>query len=864
MRSIKNLSLLSVCMFFFISSFAQVTDHVFVSAVRAGKSGIISQNVKSAKDASVHFQKFEHALITEDKFESLAKYNLRKANFLSINTQSLEAIRLSRPEAIQISIPTEAGVSLTMDLIRVDLMSEGFKVSTSDGTNEEYVPGVFYQGVIRGSEENSLVALSFFDQEIIGMFSIDQDNFVLQPSKDFPGKLILYNDKDLIKYSEMECLTDHLESVVRDPTPSTEMAAGDCIRVYIECDYALQQNKGGVTNTVNWITSVYNNVKTLYTNESINTTVSEVFVWTTQDSYSKTNSVTALNQFKTARPTFNGDLAHLAALGGQNIGGVAWVDALCTSYKYAYSNISSTYSDVPTYSWTVEVMTHEMGHNIGSNHTQWCGWAGGAIDNCYTTEGGCPPGPAPTNGGTIMSYCHLTSYGINFNNGFGPLPGDKIRSRVAAVTCLGTSCSGGSCNVPTGLQISNITTNSATASWNAVSGANSYTFEYKISTSGTWTVATVTTTSYNMTGLSANSTYNTRVKTNCTSGSSAYSAQVNFTTSSGGSCGTPTNLSVSNITTTTATVSWTAVAGASSYNFQYKLNTSGQWNQVNVTTTSVNMTGMSPATKYDVRVQAVCGSTLGAFTNVVSFTTLASGYCVSKGNNASYEWVKRVKLGTIDRTSGNDGGYYNGTGLTTDVNKGTTYTLNYQAGSTGGSGTLYWKVWIDFNKNNSFTDPGEEVVSQATSSLTLLAKNFTVPSGAATGSTRMRVSLKYAGYATSCQTFAYGEVEDYSINIKAAGTLISGENELKSESPFQVYPNPFTDDLNVDFFAPEDGKYSCKLVDLLGRVIINHPVNAIKGTNSVSLSVEGLQPAAYLIILTDGKTTKQKKVFRID
>ena len=128
----------------------------------------------------------------------------------------------------------------------------------------------------------------------------------------------------------------------------------------------------------------------------------------------------------------------------------------------------------------------------------------------------------------------------------------------------------------------------------------------------------------------------------------------------------------------------------------------------------------------------------------------------------------------------------------------------------------------------------------------------------------VRVSIKYAGYATSCQTFAYGEVEDYSINIKAAGTLISGENELKSESPFQVYPNPFTDDLNVDFFAPEDGKYSCKLVDLLGRVIINHPVNAIKGTNSVSLSVEGLQPAAYLIILTDGKTTKQKKVFRID
>ena len=49
------------------------------------------------------------------------------------------------------------------------------------------------------------------------------------------------------------------------------------------------------------------------------------------------------------------------------------------------------------------VITHETGHNLGSNHTQWCGWPGGAIDNCYDTEGNCEPGPAPVNGGTMMS-----------------------------------------------------------------------------------------------------------------------------------------------------------------------------------------------------------------------------------------------------------------------------------------------------------------------------------------------------------------------------------------------------------------------------------------------------------------------------
>jgi hypothetical protein len=35
-----------------------------------------------------------------------------------------------------------------------------------------------------------------------------------------------------------------------------------------------------------------------------------------------------------------------------------------------------------------------------------------------------------------MSYCHLTNYGINFNNGFGPLPGNKIRQKVSQANCL--------------------------------------------------------------------------------------------------------------------------------------------------------------------------------------------------------------------------------------------------------------------------------------------------------------------------------------------------------------------------------------------------------------------------------------------
>ena len=141
-----------------------------------------------------------------------------------------------------------------------------------------------------------------------------------------------------------------------------------------------------------------------------------------------------------ATATFNGDYAHFLttrSLGG----GIAYIPSNpCASskqYKTGVSAINNTYNDFPTYSWTVEVVTHELGHNLGSNHTQWCGWVGGPLDNCYATEGGCPQGPAPTNGGTIMSYCHLTSYGINLSNGFGQQPGDKIRSVVSGAACFG-------------------------------------------------------------------------------------------------------------------------------------------------------------------------------------------------------------------------------------------------------------------------------------------------------------------------------------------------------------------------------------------------------------------------------------------
>ncbi|MEP7170115.1 MAG: M12 family metallo-peptidase, partial [Bacteroidota bacterium] len=138
-------------------------------------------------------------------------------------------------------------------------------------------------------------------------------------------------------------------------------------------------------------------------------------------------------------------------LGYAGGGCIAWVNGFCaiTAHKMGYCGINSSFNTVPTYSWTVKVVAHEEGHLFGSNHTHSCVWNGNntKIDACGD-EAGYPSGPcpwtvpsSPPGGGTIMSYCHLTSVGVNFNLGFGPQPAALMLNNEETSSCL-SACSG--------------------------------------------------------------------------------------------------------------------------------------------------------------------------------------------------------------------------------------------------------------------------------------------------------------------------------------------------------------------------------------------------------------------------------------
>jgi len=233
-------------------------------------------------------------------------------------------------------------------------------------------------------------------------------------------------------------------------------------------------------------------------------------------------------------------------------------------------------------------------------------------------------------------------------------------------------------------------------------------------------------------------------------------------------CAAPTALTTSAISGTGATLSWTAASGSTGYNLSYKQSTATTWTTVSTTATSYTLTGLTSCTNYDWSVQSVCDATnSSAVISAASFITTGcvATYCASNGQSTADEFINNVTVGGINNTSGNNAGYANFTALTANLATNGTYTFSGTPGYTATAYSEFWRVWIDYNQDLDFLDAGEQVFGSTAGSTTTVSGSFTVPATALLGNTRMRVSMKYNAASTSCESFQFGEVEDYTVNI---------------------------------------------------------------------------------------------------
>ncbi|WP_367390652.1 M12 family metallo-peptidase [Lewinella sp. LCG006] len=368
----------------------------------------------------------------------------------TLSPANVDELLYRRTGRIRLPLPFPDGQTRHLLLIPARSQSPSFAVYDQD--RRSYTPterdAHHYWGMVEG-EERSLVSISIFKEQMIGMIISETGAYNVAALKDDPtGRHLLYREEDLNAAMEFECgveepidfEVDH-QAVIN--SASTNPA--NCVLMYVEVDNDITQDKGGVANTTDYITGLYNQISLMYFNEAINLNLHELVIWNETDPYTGPTTNQYLSQFRIATGLdFNGDLAHL--IGYQGNGGLAYLSVLCsTSFaKHGYSGILPYYNEVPVYSWSVKVVSHETGHNLGSRHTHDCVWNGNntAIDRCgveagYSDNQPCNQNAALPEAGTVMSYCHLIgAVGVDLALGFGPQPGDLIRSRVYNAECL--------------------------------------------------------------------------------------------------------------------------------------------------------------------------------------------------------------------------------------------------------------------------------------------------------------------------------------------------------------------------------------------------------------------------------------------
>ncbi|MDX1940323.1 MAG: zinc-dependent metalloprotease [Saprospiraceae bacterium] len=385
--------------------------------------------------------------------DSEPERHLDQYDLLELDAKKTRTLLQEIPSALNFKVPTSAYGELELELVQVNILSADFSVTESSATTPTEVEhGVHYRGIVKG-DPASLAAISIFDGEVMGILSsASTGNLVIGKLNESASekKHIVYNDNAVFERETFLCGTadEGAGYAPEDLLPNASREGAGCVRIYFEVDNDIYQNKGGTTEGVtNYVTGIFNQVATLYANDNVSVVISEIYVWTTPSPYSGGNSSQMLNKFQQTRTSFNGDLGQL--LSYKASGGIAVLNGLCHSYnsaKLSFSSIGTSYSTVPTYSFTVMVVTHELGHLLGSHHTHACVWNGNntAIDGCAGfTEGGCPNPGDPAIGGTIMSYCHISNVGVNLTQGFGPQPGNVIRNKIAGASCVQACDAGG-------------------------------------------------------------------------------------------------------------------------------------------------------------------------------------------------------------------------------------------------------------------------------------------------------------------------------------------------------------------------------------------------------------------------------------
>ena len=166
-------------------------------------------------------------------------------------------------------------------------------------------------------------------------------------------------------------------------------------------------------------------------------------------------------------------------------------------------------------------------------------------------------------------------------------------------------------------------------------------------------------------------------------------------------------------------------------------------------------------------------------------------YCTSSALYSGYGKTSFVEssAGTYNvRTDSACPGYTNNTGFITFSEQGkANEPFNIEFGTCGAADySKLFKVYVDWNNDKDFNDPGEFVVNAPNVAAdTLYTLGLSVPATAEVGTTRIRMitALYYTGTVDStddiqaCGNYPFGETQDYALDIKSVNGVLTATNK---------------------------------------------------------------------------------------
>ncbi|MFN5865682.1 MAG: LamG-like jellyroll fold domain-containing protein [Candidatus Kapaibacterium sp.] len=382
------------------------------------------------------------------------------AKTTSVNPYVFDEAHGSLPSTFLIpDVPLPGRGTVSLQCTTMKILSDDAVVAagTRHGDQERSIDRhILVHGSI-ASEPGSFVYLAFFRTYAVGYVEIptaDGMKRILFAPDNAEAKepvMIVYDQADVPNPKHPGCDAENLpdyftrtqESFGQFAAMRSELKSNDLqnaqtllARVAVDCDTKYYNQAGSnFSRAANYMIVAVGAVSAVYQRD-INVAVQVPYlrIWTENCPYTG-DLGSYLNQ---GRNYWNANMGSVSRtttfIVTSYTGGLAWVGVLCGSYAYSAAGVTgNTNFPANQYVWDVDVLSHELGHNFGSPHTHNCGWAP-PVDSCVNAEGGCYSKPNPRKG-TIMSYCHLTSYGTELR--FHPRVATLMRA--SAVRAL-SSC----------------------------------------------------------------------------------------------------------------------------------------------------------------------------------------------------------------------------------------------------------------------------------------------------------------------------------------------------------------------------------------------------------------------------------------